>query len=586
MSRMIPPFYEDKITSDGEKKIFDALQRLGDDYVILHSLGIAQHQEKVFGEIDFVVICKRGILCLEVKGGQVFRKNGVWHFTDRYNRENTKTEGPFRQVFSAMISLRKHLQKQFGHGDPLAVCQYACGVVFPDIPFTQTGPDIIQEIVYDSRCSVDELEKYINRVFDYWRDELQRKHGFSGGGLTAPQINKAENYLRGDFGFIPSLGYIVDKTEQKLLSLTTEQVSRLAMAGENPRILLKGGAGTGKTLLGLEHAKRCALTGKKVLYLCFNNNLSQYLKFVVLRDWNGLDDTLKVDTFHGFISGILREAGLCPSQDGYSKDEYYRNVLTEAYLDFVRNKIDLSEYDTLVVDEGQDLLRYEYIMCMDALLKGGLKNGNWHISYDPNQNIYNPQLDDGVDLIRENNPTVLTLDTNCRNTRPVGVYNTLFTGIQPSRFFRVNGENVTRESYLDEQDQRKKLIKTLKRIIGQGIRPGSIYILSRFSFENSCLKGENILSGICSFQNATDLDPRNLTDNSVKFSTIHSFKGLEAPVVFLIDVESFTEPMSRILNYTGMSRATSLLYVFYNNNAEAELNEMMSESASLLGIIE
>ncbi len=585
MSRMIPPFYDENITSDGEKKFFRALQALEEDHVILHSLGIAEHQEKVFGEIDFVVICKMGILCLEVKGGLVSRRDGVWYFTDRHGREAKKTEGPFRQAFAAMQSLRMHLGRHFGFDDPVVRCQYACGVVFPDMPFTQKGPDIIPEIVFDARRTQEEVEQYIKSVFAYWRNKLEEKHGFSGGTLTGAHIKRVENYLRGDFGFVPSLGYIVQRTEEKLLALTREQIDRLSIASENRRILLKGGAGTGKTLLSLEYARRKAMTGKSVLYLCFNHNLSLHLRSVLSRDDPEISN-LHVDTFHGYILDELRSNGYNPTSKHVDEPEYYRTVLPEAFLEMSLQSTYSNRHDTLVIDEGQDLLRYEYIMCLDAMVKGGLQNGNWHICYDPNQNIYNPELEDGLNLIQEYNPTLLTLDTNCRNTRPIGVYNTLFTGMRPERFFRVDGESVVKEAYIDYKDERNKLLKTVKRLIGQGVKPGSIFLLSRYKYENSCLKGENIFRGICRFQNVTRLNPKILLDDSLKFCTIQSFKGLEAPVVILLDVDRFKDLESRILNYTAMSRATSLLYIFYNSQAEDELNEMVSFSANLLQLIE
>jgi len=586
MSKMIPPFYDESITSDGEKKFFRALQKLGDGYVILHSLGLARHQEKVFGEIDFVVVCRQGILCLEVKGGHVYRKEGIWYFTDRHGRETGKTEGPFRQVFTAMLSLRNHLKKQFGAGNPVAVCQFACGVVFPDMPFTQKGPDIILDVVFDSRGTQEEIEQYIEKVFEYWRNEVEAKHGFVGGKLTAIHISQVENYLRGDFGFVPSLGYIVEKTEEKLLALTGEQTERLAMASENPRILMRGWAGTGKTLLSMEHARRCAVTGKKVIYHCYNRNLASFLKAPGKEKNPDLEDSLKVDTFHGYIYNELREHGCLPAMTEDKGDGvYYRESLPEAFLDMARQTWYTLRYDNLIIDEGQDLLRFEYILCMDAMLKGGLMSGNWHICYDPNQNIFNPQFDDCFNMIMDYHPVLLSLDTNCRNTRPIGMYNTLLTGTPPARFFRVDGEGVIREAYNDFADERKKLLRTVKRMLGQGIRPGSIYILSRYKYENSCLQGENIFKGICSFQNVTDLEPVYLVEKSVKFCTIHSFKGLEAPVVIVLDIEALNSSSAKQLNYIALSRATSLLHIFYNAMVEKEMLCMINNSAGLLDII-
>jgi DNA polymerase III delta prime subunit len=585
MARMIPPYCEDSITSDGEKKLFRALENyLGDEYAILHSLGIAEHREKIFGEIDFVIVCSEGILCLEVKGGLVSRREGLWYFTDRFGRENVKAEGPFFQVVSSMYSLRDHLKKRFGPADPVAVCQYACGVAFPDMPFARKGADIIPEIIFDARRGPEEIAGFIHSVFAYWRRKLEEKHGLAGGKLSRVHIERVTDFLRGDFGYIPSLGQVVEKTDRRLLTLTREQANRLAMADENPRILVKGSAGTGKTLLGLEYARRCVLRNKKVLFLCFNRNLCRYLKLNVADQLPRQTGRLRIDTLHGYLTDCLKENNCLPPAGGIIRDEYYRRIVPEAFLEMLNQYGFSTEYDILVVDEGQDLLRLEYIMCMDAMVRGGMKDGIWYICFDPNQNIYNPEMDEGLAMIQEYHPVVLNLDTNCRNTRQIGIYNVLATAIPPARYLKIKGEDVVRMGYRDFEDERRNILKAVKKLISQGISPGKICLLSKYRFENSCLQGENIFKSICKFQNITDLDPLYILEDSLKFCTIHSFKGLEAPVVFLLDLDTLAGEQARFLNYVAISRATSLLYIFYRHDLEGEWDSMVQESSKLLDV--
>ncbi|MHB8307201.1 MAG: nuclease-related domain-containing DEAD/DEAH box helicase [Candidatus Desulforudaceae bacterium] len=583
---MIPPFFDETTVSNGEKKVFRVLESLHNDYIILHSLGVAAHQEKVFGEIDFVIICEDGILCLEVKGGSVRREQGLWYFTDRHGRETAKTEGPFRQVFTVMHSLRQHLRRQFGPNDSASTCQFACGVVFPDMPFPWKGPDIVPEIIFDARRNPEDIAGYIGEVFAYWRDLLLEKHGFAGGRLNRAQIERVSTYLRGDFGFVPSLGYIVEKTDKRLLALTREQADRLAMASENPRILLKGTAGTGKTLLGLEYARRCAVTGKDVLFLCFNRNLSRYLQIQTQQSDPFRTNPIQIDTLHGYLIRYLKSQGCLPSATGISEDGYYRRTVPEAFVIAAEQNGYDPKHNVIIVDEGQDLLKLGYILCMDVLLRGGLREGNWHISLDPNQNIFNPDLDEGLAMIQEFRPVILNLDINCRNTWEIGVYNVLATGMPPTRYFKIRGEGVFREGYNDMADQRRLVIKAVKRLIAQGVPPGKICLLSKYRYENSCLQGNNIFQGICQFQNVTNLNPTIVVADSLKFCTIHSFKGLEAPAVFLLDVDSFVDDQARLLNYIAISRATSLLYILHKKGLDREWETLVQRSASLLNRIE
>jgi superfamily I DNA and RNA helicase len=173
-----------------------------------------------------------------------------------------------------------------------------------------------------------------------------------------------------------------------LIKLTEEQFDRLNMASENPRILLKGGAGTGKTVICYEIARREALLGKRVLFTCFNSNLCKYLKT------NNEIDNLHIVHFHKFLSDSLRKQGLEPPKSN-NQNLFFTELLPEAFCEMMES-IGGPKYDLLVMDEGQDLIRYEYLMCMDLVLEGGLKKGRWFIAYDPNQNIYNPEFEMGM----------------------------------------------------------------------------------------------------------------------------------------------------------------------------------------------
>lgn len=96
MVTFIPPYLGEEIKSNAEKKMYEVLRKLDlEDAYVLHSLGLPRHQSKIYGEIDFVVVCKRGVACLEIKGGRVECQDGKWLFIDRYGVKRRKPEGPF-----------------------------------------------------------------------------------------------------------------------------------------------------------------------------------------------------------------------------------------------------------------------------------------------------------------------------------------------------------------------------------------------------------------------------------------------------------------------------------------------------------
>ena len=224
MVQLIPDILAPEIKSDAEKKLFNDFKNAHTNYkcVVLHSLGVSEHSNKIFGEIDFVIICREGVLCLEVKGGRVSRHNGIWTFTNRYGKESSKTEGPFQQVQGNMHSLRKFMIKRLGEYSPLVRCQYACAVIMPDCSFGFEGIDIISDILFDANtgCSLD---KIISSSFDYWHRNCLEKHGFQGGCLSDEEVEAMANLLRGDFHFVPSLKESVERTVKELCALTGEQ---------------------------------------------------------------------------------------------------------------------------------------------------------------------------------------------------------------------------------------------------------------------------------------------------------------------------------------------------------------------------
>jgi hypothetical protein len=574
MIKMIPPYIKEDYKSNAEKKIFALLENSGIDCTVLHSIGLSEHRSKVFGEIDFVIISNEGILCLEVKGGRVYRQDGVWYYVDKDGKETGNSEGPFQQVIGGMYSLRDYMKKHFGYQDPLVRCQYACGVMFPDIIFKESrSPDIINEIVFDDRFTDDQISAYIKKCFVYWREKCKESNGYEGLSLSNDQIKKASDFLRGNFGTVMSLESMLNDIDNQLVVLTEEQYNIFEMLDDNHKVVIKGGAGTGKTLMGMEYARRLALKDKTILYLCFNKPITQYLRYQQQYESTLVKEKIHIVNFHELLTRVTDFNGFKVDCD---KETIFKQILPEKFLDWCMCN-EFPKYDVLIIDEGQDLLRINYILCFDELLKGGLAEGNWCILYDPNQNIYNEDFNKGLSQIKTFDPTNLNLNINCRNTRQIGTYNALISGIKSAKFLKVSGEDVIREGYDNKSEVKSKLTKLIKNLKAQGANLGDVVILSPYSFERSSLEGENIFKSICSFQNITGLDYNHVMKDYLKFSTIHSFKGMESKIIILIDIDKFDDSQARLLNYVAISRARTLLYLFHSNEVKEEMFKVVNE---------
>lgn len=547
MVTFIPPYMGEEIKSNAERKMYDVLQELNlKNACVLHSLGLPRHRSKIYGEIDFVVVCERGVACLEIKGGRVECRDGQWTFIDRYGTERVKPEGPFAQVTGNMFSLRDILKKRFEGNPHMKNILMASGVVFPDITFHSDSQEIIPEIIYDR--TTEDISEYMNQVFDYWQ---QRQHR-EPSKLSPSDIREVVQFLRADFCFIPSLNDRLEQVEQKLVRLTKEQAQLMQALGMNDHLIVEGGAGTGKTLLAAEFARRQLEQGARVLYLTYNKNLAHH----VMRSLPETDQ-LKVVNIHALFGEYVPV-----DVEELQKDpqKYFAQILPERFYDYISEKQSTDpdaadmQYDLLIMDEGQDILKPLYLYSLDCLLKGGLDHGKWAVFYDEKQNIYNPEYQDGMDILRSYSHTKFRLFVNCRNTVQIGTYSAKASGVTFAEFMRENGEEVGKISYADEKDFGGKIKEIMKTLREGKVSPGDITFLSPKKYQNSKLATLKLAVN----ELRDDFKP----DPSVPvFATIQGFKGLDAKVVILCDVEALRRETFSQYIYLAGTRARTLLYI-------------------------
>ena len=547
MVTFIPPYMGEEIKSNAERKMYDVLQELNlKNAYVLHSLGLPRHRSKIYGEIDFVVVCERGVACLEIKGGRVECRNGQWTFIDRYGTERVKPEGPFAQVTGNMFSLRDILKRHFEGNPHMRNILMASGVVFPDITFHSDSQEIIPEIIYDR--TTEDISGYLNRVFDYWQ---QRQHR-EPSKLSPSDIREIVQFLRADFCFIPSLNDRLEQVEQKLVRLTKEQAQLMQALGMNDHLIVEGGAGTGKTLLAAEYARRQLEQGDRVLYLTYNKNLAHH----VMRSLPE-SGQLKVVNIHALFGEYIPV-----DVEELKKDpqNYFAQVLPERFYDYISDKMatdpeaEKIQYDVLIMDEGQDILKPLYLYSLDCLLKGGLNLGRWAVFYDEKQNIYNPEYQEGMDILRSYPHTKFRLFVNCRNTVQIGTYSAKASGVTFAEFMRENGEEVGKISYEDEKDFGRKIKEILKVLREGKVSDGDITFLSPKKYKNSKLAAMKV--------KVNELNDDFQPDPAVPvYATIQGFKGLDAKVVILCDVEALRNETFSQYIYLAGTRARTLLYI-------------------------
>ncbi len=557
MAVFIPEEPYEGTKSEAEAEFFYRLKRELDleDAYVFHSVKLPAHSKKIFGEADFIIVCRKGVVCLEVKGGSVSYKNGIWEYADRYGNIKDQHKNPFKQADDNIIELRNVIKDTYGIDGPHI---FAHGVVFPDIHFE------ISTVEYDPRlvCDLgtDDINAYINGLFEFERG----KKPFTRD-LRDKELSDTVRSLRRDFTFVETLSTRLEKSEKRIIRLTNEQAKKLEELSENEHIAIKGGAGTGKTVLAEEYAKKAAKEGKKVYFIAYNKNLVRSVKQHLAEYKN-----IEIFNIHAFFDKKI--LAFDKEKAAELKGKYYDTYWPEQCSDILSLKTaeELEEMaaDVLIIDEAQDILNTNYILVMDMMLKGGFSKGRWAIFYDARQNIYNKRFEEGMSLMRGYGAAFLTLGTNCRNTKNIASYNSAVTDTE---LLELNdnsaGDEIEFLGYSDISGLKKHIDSIITLWNKEGVDKSNVVFLSPVVPDKSDLS--KITGG--------KLELNILNDSYVPqknvpvYSTIHAFKGLDSPIAVLVDADKIYPKQYKNLLYTAISRAKSKLYIIAENETLEKL---------------
>ena len=549
---------------NSERYIYERLGReLPEAWVVLHSLGLAGHKKKIWGEADITILSERGVFVLEVKGGAVTCRDGVWQFGGDF-KSYTKRESPWAQAIGALGAVRERLRKG---GPAFSEVLFGIGVAMPFTAFTATGTEIIPEVLLDKRSRRMRLDRYVERLEEYWKAVYSLKHGREYRGLNRTELHHARQILRPDVDTALSLGGYLTGLDQRLVQLTNEQVRASRRMAANPRTVVRGSAGTGKSVMAQDRACRLAADGQRVLYLCFNRLLAAHVR-------EGLQQTLdtvpmEVRNVHALYREIIERAGLIPrldAEDDGTEDFFAKRFPELAAEALCERRHDA--WDVLVVDEAQDLLTPEHLDVFDLLLEDGLRRGRWHLFIDRLQNIFSVEVQSSVEKrLAECAPAFDDLYENCRSTRQVAVQASIVSGIDLAVSGAPDGPEAEIHYYEDDEKALAMLEDLLRRLVDSDVRPREIAILSSRRAENSFLAGRGELAGL---RLAAATNESALRAGDVLFTTMHAFKGLERQAVIAIDMAEIGHDVWSMLHYTGLSRARSLLHVLLPKSAKKD----------------
>lgn len=418
---------EQRTKSDAERRIAHVLSRvdLGSDAVAFHSVSLRSHKYKQQAEADFVILVGEVLVVVEVKGGGVRRHDGTWYSIDRYGNWHELTTSPMEQARSAAYALRGILSE-----DGVGWYAHEAVVITPDIdrPPNSTEWEATHWLAKDD-TSVDALSAALRQVLEGRRTPPRNQPLARHGTLRDRLFN--------EFTRMPAIdaqrGAIIDEQNRA----TDDQARVLSRLARNDRMLVTGGAGTGKSLVLIESAKQEADQTQSVLVTYRSTSLTQ------LFDTHLAGRTIDVRPF-GAID---------------------------------RTKT----YDVLFVDEAQDLMTAEDMDVIDEIVAGGRSRGRWRMFLDPNNQAHvEGDFDRDVMALVSDEATIFELDLNVRNTRAIVHVVQEYLAADVGKPGIVHGEKIRWVRAEKPADEAAALAQA-RELASEGIPKGNIWVIDSSS---------------------------------------------------------------------------------------------------------
>lgn len=556
MAICIPPL-DASTESSAERKLYEALRSgLSDDFLVLHSVKWIAKPRGAGprdGEVDFL-IChpKHGLLVVEVKGGGVILDYAMRRFAsiDRHGDEHEITN-PFEQAMRGKFAILEKLKESpFWQKLGLGRIPLGHAAFFPDVDGVGglVGPDAPLDII-GGRQDIALISQWVDRAFTYWAGpggQGALSELGAGGVATVQRILARVSTTR------PLVSARLVQEEQTRIELTERQAAILDLLSRQRRVMVAGGAGTGKTLIAREKAARAAEEGLKTLLVCYNRGLADHLR----EQCEGIEG-LDVATFHQ----------LCKRWIDKAKSELGRDLMAEARRDYPggtefdhHQPIALAfaidafgpNYDAIVVDEAQDF-GDEFWLPIEMMLSDHA-DGLLYVFLDENQNIYGRSA--AIPIKGE----PMLLDKNCRNTTTIhaAAYR-YYRGVRIEAP-KITGTKIELLTAPDIDRQARAISALVTRLVAvEGVAPHDIGVLlcdgrARSSFERA-------LAAMTIPKSSRWGHLEGYGQGSITVDSVAKFKGLERAIIILWGLDASDPVVDRETLYVGMSRAKSMLYL-------------------------
>jgi hypothetical protein len=511
MARMIPAKLSSSTNSNAEKKLFDLFAKnLSDDYIVFHGTWW-QHIKYIVQdrEADFIIIHPdKGILIVEAKGGTISYDpvNKDW-----YTNEKKLKISPLKQAKEIKYKFLD-LLKKYPEFNNISFCIGHC-VIFTDVDEVINGlPSEAPKEILLLRPQLKNISNWISSIFNHYSPGRIIPLGENRKQLIINLISpstKLKKYIGNDIGEI----------KEEIYQLTEKQFNILNNLCLQYKSIILGCAGSGKTQLAIEKARRLCQHKETTLVICKSNNLSLYLKA-------SLQDEI---------------------QTGYCVVCNYEQIKEQ------NSEVKL-EFTAIIVDEGQDF-EYQEIHELNNLIPD---DGIFYIFQDSNQNI--SKNTNNYELSVSSS----VLDQNCRNTEQIFEYAKPFVKCRHQiKSSLIKGRDIVKRIYNDKYEVFRMLEEDIFNLVNnEKIIPSQIVVLT-----DMYPPGKSILSSHFHI-NHFDFKQYSFSNrdkNTIQWSNIGMYKGLESDVIILFlekDKKTIPDPWDITNIYIGVTRAMSFLIIY------------------------
>lgn len=519
-----------RLANAAERRVHKLLvEQLGDDGVVIAGKRVTDHLKD--HEIDFLVAIEgAGIVCVEVKGGDVWHDGQAWRQIRRGKEHEIE---PVRQSRDACYALRS-----FVESDPRwsqGRLRWDHVVVLPntELPEDFGLPECPRWKVFD-RNDLADLVPRLRQILH--SQELNRPL------LTDDGIEQLRESLSGRG--LPQRDVVARALENEDAAdvLTEHQSVILDAIRLLNRVEVRGGAGSGKTFMAMEQARRLAHDGQRVALVCYSHGLASYLERIT-GAWPRRQRPAYVGEFHDLGKTWGAPAG--PDESLRTEDtvQFWEHDLPAQMAELAAQLEPGHRFDAIVVDEAQDFADAWW----DPLL-GALRDdeaGGLYLFTDEGQRVFNRQGSPPVPLVP------LVLDHNLRNTRQIA---TAFQPLvdHPMRFLGGDGPAVkfvacAAENAMDTGDDEVEML------LEEGWRPEDVALLTTGTRHPE--QRERQAAGSAAYWDSF------WDAEQVFYGHVLGFKGLERRAVVLVVNEQSAFERSRERLYVGLSRARDQLVV-------------------------